>query len=215
MENEQNFQIELLCLDKSADLDKLMRFAFASSTRVIDKLCIQILPDIRDSIVIASQIDFPDGLSSSISRSHDAMYSVRYGAKYVDLVINNVLLEDGQWGRIAQEVGSMQKMCAENNVVLRAVIEYSLHTSDILINLCEILLNNGVDTIINSTGRVVDNVTDNLLSCQSLKGATGINIVACGRLYTEKQLNLFKSIGIERFRMSFLPSVEKIVGKLV
>ncbi len=210
--------IELLCLDKSMDLDRFLSFCFASTENSIDRICLptglfDFVPEIFDKLPVASQVDFPDGLSSTISRSHDVMYSLRRDIKYVDVTINNVLVTDGNWKAISKELHSISMMCAEYDAQFRVILEYRLHKIKILLHLCEILCNHNVHEVIIATGRMPDDTTDNLLACEEIKRVTNVDVVACGRIYTEEQILRFKTAGIKKFRLTSLKAAENLFGK--
>lgn len=219
MSNENNITVELLCLDKSMNLDKFLSFCFASSDDKIDKICLptgllNFVPEISDYLKVASQVDFPDGLSSTVSRTHDIMYSLRREVKCVDITLNNVLITDGNWKELGQELKGFSELCLNNNTQLRAILEYRLHSSKVIENVCSILENNGINEIIIATGRLADDTIDNLLACESIKSKTKLDVVACGRIYTEDQISMFRSAGIEKFRMTSLNAAENLIGKL-
>lgn len=217
MSNEDKITIELLCLDKSVNLDRFLSFCFAASDSSIDRICLptgllNFVPEISEYLTVASQVDFPDGLSSSISRTHDVMYSLRNDVKCIDITINNVLVTDGNWKSIISEVNAIRQLCSQNDAELRVILEYRLHPLETLVHLCDILHNNGVKEVISSTGRMVDDATDNLLTCERIKTKTGIEVVACGRIYTEQQMEVFNRAGIKKFRLTSLKAAENMFG---
>lgn len=218
MYNEEDIEIELLCLDKSMSLNRFLNFCFSSSHSSIDRIClptglINFVPELSEHLSIASQVDFPDGLSSSFSRLHDVMYSLRCDVDYIDFVVNNVMVTDGNWKYILKEINSFYGLISRTDKILRPIVEYRLHDIKILTDLCKMFENNGITEIVTSTGRIAGDVLDNLIVSERIKTNTNLEVVASGRIYTEDQIESFQSAGIKKFRLTSLKAAENLIGK--
>ncbi len=199
--------IELISLDKSVSFDVLQQYFYFAATDKVDRLCLpsgllDSFPEAKDSVQLAAQIDFPDGLQPITSRIADMLYTIRHGAKYIDVVVNNATLKDGNLNRIKSEFKSCFELCRSNKVKLRAILEYRLHDSSVIYNLCETLCNLGVGDCISATGRMPDEFEDNLLACRRIQDKFGINMTFCGRLFTKDQLNQLAQAEIHGARIT-------------
>ena len=214
------YEIELICLDKAIDFDTFLRFLFASSCSKIDRICVPTsvihkVPEISEYVEMVSLVDYPDGLGSTQSRMTDVLYSIRSGIKFIDITLNNMYITDGDWKSMITDLKVIKSLCDAEKVNLRAIVEYRLlHPLDLLLNTCKILKDNGIKDIVSSTGRMAGDIVDNLLFCERIYTTLGLDPIVCGRLYTQEQLESFKSIGLKRFRVTSLKIAENLLGKL-
>lgn len=186
--------IELINLDKSVSFDVLQQYFYFAATDKVNRLCLpsgllNSFPEAKDSVELAAQIDFPDGLQPLTSRMADILYAIRNGAKYIDVVVNNSTLKDGNLNRIKSEFKSCFELCRSNKVKLRPILEYRLHDSKVIYNLCETLTVIGIGDFISATGRMPDEFDDNILACRRIQDKFGVNMILCGRVQTKDQLN--------------------------
>jgi deoxyribose-phosphate aldolase len=213
------YEIELICLDKAIDFDTFLKFLFASSSSKIDRICVPTsllhkVPEISEYVEMVSLVDYPDGLGSTHSRVADALYSMRSGVKYIDVTLNNMWVTDGDWRSIVADIKTLKSLCDSEGVELRTIIEYRLHPLDLVLNTCKILKDHGIKDIVSSTGRMAGDIVDNLLFCERLLTTLGLDPIVCGRLYTKDQLEVFKNVGLKRFRVTSLKIAENLLGKL-
>lgn len=201
--------IELINLDKSVSFDILQKYFYFATSDKVDRLClssglINSFPEVKDSVELVSLVDFPDGLQSMTSRLAEVLYSIRSGAKFIDVTVNNSTLKDGNFSRIKNEFKSCFEICRKNKVKLRPILEYRLHDSDVIYKLCESLISIGIGDFVSATGRMADEFDDNVIACRSIQDKFGANMVFCGRLLTRDQLNHLDEIGISAARITSL-----------
>jgi deoxyribose-phosphate aldolase len=216
---KDTYEIELICLDKAIDFDTFLKFLFASSCSKIDRICVPTsllhkVPEISEYVEMVSLVDYPDGLGSTQSRMADTLYSIRSGVKFIDITLNNMWITDGDWKSITADLKTIKSLCDSEKVELRVIVEYRLHPLDLILNTCKILKDHGIKDIVSSTGRMAGDIVDNLLFCERLMTTLDLNPIVCGRLYTNDQLDVFKSVGLKRFRVTSLKIAENLLGKL-
>lgn len=216
---KDSVEIELLCLDKSIDFDTFLKYLFAASCTKIDRICLPTsllhgIPEISEYVDMVSLVDYPDGLGSLQSRMTDVLYSIRSNVKYIDITLNNMLITDGNWKKITDDIRTIKTLCDDHDIELRAIVEYRLHPLDLAVNTCKVLKGVGITNIVSSTGRMAGELLDNLIFCERIQTKLDLNPIVCGRLYTEDQFKTFTDIGIKRFRLTSLNIAENILGKL-
>lgn len=199
--------IELINIDKSVSFDILQKYFYYATTDKIDRLCLSSgllnsFPELKSSVKLASLIDFPDGLQALTSRLSEILYSIRSGAQYIDVTVNNSILRDKNYNRLRSEFKTCFELCRSNKVKLRPILEYRLHDSDTIYTLCELLTVIGIADFVSSTGKMADEFDDNLIVCKKLQDKFGINSIFCGRLQTKDQLNQLDSAGISGARIT-------------
>lgn len=207
--------IELINLDKSISFDVLQKYFYYASTDKVDRLClysglINSFPEAKRTTKIAALVDFPDGLQSVSSRMAEVLYSIRSGASYVDVTINNALVSDGNFKRIKNEYKSYFELCKYHKTTLRPVLEYRMHDLSIIMDLCEILTNLGISDFVSSTGRMADEFDDNLITCKRIQDKFGANMTFCGRLFTKEQLNYLDETGISCARITSIGILQNL-----
>lgn len=218
MLSETNYDLELFCLDKALNTDVLLKYIYLASSPNISRLCVQSsligwVRNISKDLDIASIIDYPDGLSSKQSRVADVIYSIRSGAKFIDIVINNVLVANGEWKQIREEIKSLYLLTRENKVKLRAVIEHSLHDFEVNKSLVDILVYGGVDSIVVSTGRLAYDSELTLTFCKKLEKQSAATIIVSDRIYSKNSINPYIELGITHFRVNSLSAAENIIAR--
>lgn len=199
--------IELINLDKGISFDILQKYFYYASTGRVDRLClysglINSFPEAKKTIKLVALVDFPDGLQSVSSRMAEVLYSIRSGADYVDVTINNSLVSDGNLNRIKNEYKSYFEICKHHKVTLRPVLEYRMHDLSVTMNLCETLTNLGISDFVSSTGKMADEFDDNLITCRRIQDKFGVNVTFCGRLFTKEQLNHLDEVGVSCARIT-------------
>ena len=199
--------IELINLDKSISFDILQKYFYYASTDKVNRLCLSSgllnsFPEAKKTTKLAALIDFPDGLQSLSSRMAEILYSIRSGADYIDVTINNSLVSDGNLSRIKNEYKSYFEICKTHKVVLRPILEYRMHDSSVIMDLCDVLTSLGICDVVSSTGRMADEFDDNLITCKRIQDKFGISMVFCGRVFTKEQLNYLGETGISCVRIT-------------
>jgi deoxyribose-phosphate aldolase len=208
-----------MSLDRAVDFNSLKSFFFFASNPIVSRLCLpsgllNSFPDAKSSVELCSLIDFPDGLQCLSARLADILYSVRSGAKYVDVPINNTLIVDKNFAKMRNEFKSCLEPCGLNNVKLRPILEYRLHEVDTIITVCENLLSIGISEVISATGRMGDEFSDDLLICKEIQDKVGMSVVFGGSCQTKKQYDNLVKAKIKGVRVISPKALQNIFGEL-
>jgi hypothetical protein len=75
------------------------------------------------------------------------------------------------------------------------------------------LLDFGVDTVLPSSGTMIDDINDNLIACNFLMTKSKINTICTGNIYTEKQALTIKNMdNLYGIRLFHLPSIKIVLN---
>jgi len=194
-------------------------YFFYASNSLVNRLCLpsgllNSLPDVKSSIELVSLIDFPDGLQCQSARLADILYSIRSGAKYVDVPVNNTLIKDCNLSKMKEQFSSCLEICKINKVKLRPVLEYRLHEVETVLKVAECLLNMGINEIISSTGKMADDFSDNVLICKEIQDKIGLGVTFGGSCFTKQQLITLENAKIKGTRIISPKVMDNIFGPI-
>jgi deoxyribose-phosphate aldolase len=145
-------------------------------------------------IVVSNAIDYPMGVSDSMSRQEMIINHISNGAQQVNIVIQNPYLSSKKYDKIRADIKGNIEVCQKKNIKLRYYLEYRVFTHQTLTKICNILLENGINEIYVSTGYMIDDPNDNIIASVLLKEKTGITTVFNGKIWTENHVkNLLKN----------------------
>lgn len=68
------------------------------------------------------------------------------------MVINIAAAKSENWGYVADEIGTISKICKKAGVILKVIFETCLFELNEIARLCEIAVQNGADFVKTSTG---------------------------------------------------------------
>ena len=156
--------IELACYNQDSTYNDIMKAIFVASDKDISSVAIPSgfmgrVNDFLKDQKFSAAIDFPYGLSGTQVRLHEIILAIRQGASFIDLVINNGYIKEGNWSKIREDLKVCLSICKERDVELRALIEYRLFPLKTVLMMCELLKINDVHHVVNSTGFIVDDIS--------------------------------------------------------
>ena len=197
-------RVEVSCHDQTYDYDQILRTMFSCVNSNVDAISlpsiyIKYLSEFKDEIDLSALIDFPYGLSDTEIRIHEMILAIRRGCKFIDLVVNSSYLKNKQWSEIRKDILSCGQACKSSRVNLRLVLEYRLFLPELILELCHFLGKLNIDTIITSTGTIVDDINDNIIISEQIQRETGVNVITCSNFMNKKSfetINLSDIYGI-------------------
>ena len=95
---------------------------------------------------------FPHGNSKRSVKVAEICAALDDGALEIDAVINNGLVCDGDWLRVAEEVRDLQRACARGGALLKVIFETDFLNLEQIRRLAEICREEGVGYVKTSTG---------------------------------------------------------------
>lgn len=167
------------------------------------------------NINISTPIDFPYGLSDIKTRNFAVSQAIKTGVNAVDLFLPTKFISNRKYDKLREDIRSNLDICNGKKVKLRYILEYRIYNHQILLKVCQILTNLGIDTILPSSGVMIDDIYDNLIACQFFLEKTQIQVITNGNIYTEKQAKLVKETKLYGVRLHHLNSVKLILSKKI
>lgn len=207
---------EILVKDRTLGIKELSTLIDLSNTYQIDNLCVPsyFIGYIKNSgVSIASQIDFPYGFSHRKIRLEEINYSLDSGCDTVDITINPFMIENKLFPEIHKELKEIYRLCDKKRKRVRAIIEYRL-SELVLIDLCDIIVDSGIDTVITSTGTMLDDPMDNLLMTKIIMENTSLSCIMANTTRNEKTYEILKKEGIFGIRCCSNSVISDILGVL-
>lgn len=170
------------------------------------KFCRTILKN--DSIITATSIDYPLGLSDTKSRNTAVSQAIANGAQKIEIVLQNNYLSNRKYDKIRQDIKSNLEICQDNGVDIYYYLEYRIFTHHSLIKACEILKEFSLNTVYPSTGHMLDNIDDNIIASVLLNQKTNIKTIFSGNIWTKEHIEKLNKNHIFSIRSNNIYSIE-------
>lgn len=158
-------------------------------------------------INISTPIDFPYGFSDTKSRNFLISQNIKFGANTIDLFLPTKFIINRKYDKFRDDIKSNLDICIEKNVKLRYMLEYRVFNHEILSKVCQILMSLGIDTIIPSSGMMIDDIYDNMIACNYFITKTGIKTICNGNIYTKNHIKLVNDSNVYGLRIHHLNSI--------
>lgn len=165
----------------------------------------------NNNFSLSSPIDFPYGLSDIKSRNLMVSQAIKSGANIIDLFLPTKMIINRKYDKFREDIKSNFDICFEKNVKLRYILEYRVFSHEILAKVCQILMTFGIDTILPSSGMMLDDIHDNLIACNYFFTKTGIKTICNGNIYTEKHVKLADNANVYGIRLHHLHGIDIIL----
>ena len=208
---------EIACYGRDSTFDDILTTIFISAEQNVN--CVALPSGFMGRVVeflkdqrFAAVIDFPYGISTTQVRLHEIILAIRHGASLIDLVLNGSYLKEENWKKLEEDLKVCSTVCNENNVTLRPILEYKLFSPRVVIKACEMLEKHDITTVINSTGSIIDDPSDNAIICHSIQKNTSISVISCSNRITPKYFDIFREMGIEGFRFTSSSMAKNILS---
>lgn len=171
---------------------------------------------VPDHINVGTIIDYPFGLSDFLAREDSVKTAIKAGAKSIEIVCPNHPLCNRKYDRFRLEIDCIKKICIDNMVDLRYIIDYKTYNLNLVHKVCEILYMKKLPTIYPSTGFIRDDISDNILVSMILqKRNPNLNVVITGQTWTDAHMDLILSNDdIYAYKTTNIHSLEKITHKI-
>lgn len=162
---------------------------------------------LNTKISISVPADYPYGLSDLKSRNFIVEQIVKTGVSTIDLVMPSKCIVNRKYDKIRDDISSNLDICNKNNIELRYILEYRVFSHEVLAKICQILKNMGINSIIPSTGQMIDDINDNIIAAKYLHSKSNIDVIINGNVWNEKQAENIKNCGASSLRLHYLSSI--------
>ena len=157
---------ELICYNQDTDLQTIFESIFVSSEKSMDSVGL---------------------LSGFMPKVEEFLHNQTFAAAV-----------DFPYGLSTTQVRlqACKTLCDQNDVKLRPILEYRLFEIDKIIHLCETLERLRLFEIVNSTGTILDDISENAAMSYVIQRQTSLSVVSCSPILNSEQYNMFKEMGI-------------------
>lgn len=186
--------------------------------------CVSVLPqyiktvkkNIPNYIKLSTVIDYPLGLSGSTEREIAVKNAIDNGVQSIEIVCPNYILCNRKYDRFRLEVDILKKICIDNRVDIKYILEYKTYSINLLHKISEILYVKNLSTMYASTSFFLDSIVDNILASMTLKQKNSdLNIVITGQAWTDKHIGLILSNDqITSYKTTNIYTLEKLSQKI-
>ena len=214
--------IEYACYDYSlneAEVESNIYAAIKAGVTCVSVLpysisTIKNIPSIKDKTTqVSCPADFPNGLYDPKTRNFLITQLCKLDIDYIDLFIPTKIITNRKYEKFREDIKSNLEICREYNIKLRYILEYRVYNHEVLAKVCQILLDFGVDTILPSSGTMIDDINDNLIACNFLMTKSKINTICTGNVYTEKHGAVLKNMdNLYGIRLFHLPAIDIVLS---
>lgn len=167
---------------------------------------------INNSINFGCPVDFPYGLSDLKTRNFAVENLAKSKKiKYIDLMIPTKTITNRKYDKFREDIKSNLDICNQHDSILRYVLEYRVYSHEVLNKICQILKTFEINTVLPSTGMMLDNINDNIIACKFLQSKSKINTICNGNIYLPKHVELIKNSQINALRISNIFSADLII----
>jgi deoxyribose-phosphate aldolase len=204
--------IEFACLDYSlteTDLQNKIKYAVDNGIKNICSFSysINLIKSIDPEIKIFCPVDFPYGILDTKNRNNIISSLIKNNIAGIDLVIPTKIISNRKYEKLRDDIRSNIEICKNNGLELRYMLEYRVYSHEILAKICQILKDLGIDTILPSTGIMLDDINDNLIACNFLNTKSNIQVICNGNIYTEKHVKNIKKGDLYGVRLHHTNSI--------
>lgn len=134
--------------------------------------------------------DFPYGLSDLKTRNCIVENLAKSNKiSFIDLMIPTKAVTNRKYDKLREDIKSNLDICSQYNVHLRYILEYRIYSHDVLSKICQILKTLNIDTILPSSGMMLDDINDNIIACKFLQTKADIKAICNGNIYRQQNLD--------------------------
>lgn len=110
-------------------------------------------------------------------------------SNYIAITIPFFHIINRKYSKFRDDIKKNLELCSKSNTELRYILEYRKFDHQILSKVCEILMENNINTVYPSTGLFLDNIEDNTIACAYLHEKTGIKTIVNGNIWRKSQID--------------------------
>lgn len=173
--------------------------------------------NIPNYIKLSTVIDYPFGLSDTLSREHAVRAAIDDGVDNIEIICPNYFLCNRKYDKFRLEIDKIKTICSSSaNIDLRYILEYKTYTLDVLQKIVSILHTKNINTIYPSSSYSLDTIADNIIvSMMIIKKNPNVNVIVNGQAWTDDHINLIVSnLNIKSYKTTNIYTLEKLFHKI-
>lgn len=170
---------------------------------------------ISQEIFVACPIDYPCGILDLKSRIMATESAIKAGANIIDMVVPSHYLSNRKYDKFRDDVKNIKAMTDHYSVTLRYILEYRVYSYELLYRICQILIDNEINTVLPSTGFGLDEISDNIIAAALInKKLPSLKIVCNGNIWTTKHIELIQKANLPSIRVNSINALELLHKKM-
>lgn len=155
---------------------------------------------IQGRTAVCTVIGFPNGNTTTGSKTAEAREAVADGADELDMVINLGMVKERAWDCVLEEIDCVRQACPDQ--ILKVIIETCLLTREEKVEMCRVVNRSGADFIKTSTGFSTGGATFADVELFRAHVGPGVKIKAAGGISTLEDAERFLALGASRLGTS-------------
>ncbi|HIS25928.1 MAG TPA: deoxyribose-phosphate aldolase [Candidatus Pullilachnospira intestinigallinarum] len=157
---------------------------------------------IQGRTAVCTVIGFPNGNTTTGSKTAEAREAVADGADELDMVINLGMVKERAWDCVLEEIDCVRQACPDQ--ILKVIIETCLLTREEKVEMCRVVNRSGADFIKTSTGFSTDGATFEDVELLRKYSDPRVRVKAAGGISSVKDAETFLALGADRLGTSRL-----------
>ena len=157
---------------------------------------------IQGRTAVCTVIGFPNGNTTTGSKTAEAREAVADGADELDMVINLGMVKERAWDCVLEEIDCVRQACPDQ--ILKVIIETCLLTREEKVEMCRVVNRSGADFIKTSTGFSTGGATFEDVELLRKYYDTRVRVKAAGGISSVKDAETFLALGADRLGTSRL-----------
>jgi len=152
-------------------------------------------------INVSVPLDYPFGIMDIDARKAVLSNLLnKYKIQALDVIAPSKTLSNNKYSKFREDVDNVNSVSENYGLDIRYILEYRIFNYGVLSRCCQILTDKGIETIIPSTGNMIDDISDNIIACKYLESKSKIKTICSGNVYHNKHLSLLKTNNIDKIR---------------
>ena len=206
MKYSKAVKIEVSLFDGYVDFNDLLEVLFLCDTNGVDVISVPIsFLKYKQRFTVKAKpaclVDFPLGMGSLRTRLAYCIEAVNLGAEILDISCNPFHVNNMQKSNVRKDVLSIATFCKERDVIPRYILSHKEYSLREYVNLCSILYECGIKSVITHDGVSVDDPTDNLIAAEQVMKHVPIEVVPGSRMFEPEHLGLIENTDIHSIRI--------------
>ncbi len=157
---------------------------------------------IQGRTAVCTVIGFPNGNTTTGSKTAEAREAVADGADELDMVINLGMVKERAWDCVLEEIDCVRQACPDQ--ILKVIIETCLLTREEKVEMCRVVNRSGADFIKTSTGFSTGGATFEDVELLRKYSDPRVRVKAAGGISSVKDAETFLALGADRLGTSRL-----------
>ena len=139
----------------------------------------------EEKIKICTVIGFPNGYQTTAVKLFEAADACDNGASEIDMVVNINKIKEGDYAYVRNEIKQIADLVHSKGAILKVIIETCYLTPVEIVNMCDVVTEEGADFIKTSTGFGTEGATVKNVELMKKNVGPNVKVKAAGGIRTK------------------------------